>query len=99
MRDKIYMAKKKAPKGAFYSGKEKIYMEIVLCVALSVLASMLATKIQTVKYFDVVDDYVKGLMNDVKNSIFDKIENNTPANNITDKAVSAVNHALPSKSH
>lgn len=49
-------------------------MEIVLCVSLSVLASMLATKIQTMKYFDLIDDYVKKLMDDVVNIVRDSIK-------------------------
>lgn len=44
-------------------------MEMILTVAFSVLASMFVTKIQTAKYFDVIDGYVKGLISDIKSII------------------------------
>lgn len=50
-------------------------MEIVLCVILSVLASMLATKIQTAKYFNVIDEYVKGLISDISTAVRDAAGN------------------------
>ena len=49
-------------------------MEIILCIVASVLASMLVTKIQTMKYFDVIDDHVKKIMDDVVKIIADTIK-------------------------
>lgn len=56
-----------------HCNERMVYMEIILCVILSVLASMIATKIQTMKYFDVIDQYVKGLLDDTKESITDTV--------------------------
>lgn len=48
-------------------------MQIFLCIIASVLASMLVTKIQTIKYFDVIDDHVKKTMDDVVKIISDTV--------------------------
>lgn len=48
-------------------------MEIVICVVLSMFASVVTTRFLTLRYFEVIDDYVKGLVNDVKNSFIDAI--------------------------
>ena len=40
-------------------------MELAMVVVISVMTSWITTKIITAKYFEVIDGYVKGLLNDI----------------------------------
>lgn len=43
--------------------------EILLCIALSVVVSVLTTKILATHYFEIVDGYVKDVCNETKKNM------------------------------
>ncbi len=47
-------------------------MEIVLCIAVSVVVSVVITKILAIHYFEIVDGYVKSVINDAKKIMVEK---------------------------
>lgn len=51
-------------------------MQIFLCIVASVLSSMLVTKIQTMKYFDVIDDHVNKIMEDILTVVRETVSSN-----------------------
>lgn len=50
-------------------------MEIILCIIVSAITSVLTLKFFAYKYFDVIDKYVKGICNDILDSIRDATGN------------------------
>lgn len=66
LRNRIY-ANKGTRSGAFYDVKKGwcLYMEIILCIIVSAITSVLTLKFFAYKYFDVIDKYVKNLIDDI----------------------------------
>lgn len=49
-------------------------MEILLCVISSAITSIVVVKFFSYKYFEIIDDYVKGIVKDTKESIIGAID-------------------------
>ena len=47
-------------------------MEIILCVGISIVTSTVVTKILATHYFEIVDGYVKSVINDAKKIMVEK---------------------------
>lgn len=44
-------------------------MEYIIIIPIAIAVSWITTKIVTIKYFDVIDGYVKGLMDDTAQAV------------------------------
>lgn len=53
-------------------------MEIILCIIVSAITSVLTLRFFAYKYFDVIDKYVQSIMSDTKKSL------NSAINSISD---------------
>lgn len=49
--------------------------ELILMVLIVILVSFITTKIITIHYFNVIDDHVRGLLDDTKKAIQEVIGN------------------------
>lgn len=50
-------------------------MEYIIVILIAIAVSWLTTKIVTIKYFDVIDGYVNGLLKEVVRIVEEKVGN------------------------